>query len=166
MEEINIKKHTKYTLELIFSEADKHLSDVLNSILRSSNRSFYLFGLYLTVIAFSFSEILNSKYEYSVLLFGTILSSLVLKNNLFPSSRYLKGSSPIDMIIPYFNNFKNKTLEKEYLACQIQSYNDSIENNKELLKKMTNNYSKSFKLLIITFLIFFIIFLILFIKYN
>ena len=61
MKEIDINKHTKYTLELIFSESDKHLSDVLTSIIRNSNRSFYLFGLFLTVITFSFSEILKGN---------------------------------------------------------------------------------------------------------
>lgn len=164
MEQINIKKHTKYSLEFVFSESDKHLTDVLNSISQNSNRSFFLFGLYLSLMTFSFSKIITQEYEYLILLIGSIISSLILRNNLFPTLRDIKGSKPSDMILSYFDDFKNENLEKEYLATQIHSYNDSIELNKNLICKMVKRYSDSFKNLIVFVFIFFVIFLFMFIK--
>jgi len=166
MEPISTKNHTKYTLELILSESDKHFTEVSDSISKISNRSFYLFALYLSLITFSFSEIIKQDYEYFILLIGTIVSCFILKNNLFPLKKEIKGSKPSDIVLPYFDDFKNEDLDKEYLSTLIESYDASIELNKDLIKKMVKKYSNSFINLIVFVFVFFFVFLYLFIKCN
>lgn len=166
MKYIKTENHTKYALELIFSEADKHLTTVLDSINKSSNRSFYLFGLYLSVITFSFSKIINQDYCYFILLIGSIVSCFVIKNNLLPLSKEIKGCKPTDILIPYFDDFKEEKLEKEYLSVLIESYDKSIELNKNLIQNMVKNYSNSFKILISSVFVFSIVFLFIFFKCN
>lgn len=164
MEEINITKHTIKTLDFIFKEADKNLSDVLNAINQNSNRSFFLFGLYISLISFSFSKIITFEYQYFILLIGAVISCLIIRKNLFPTIKEIKGSTPSDMINTYFDDFKNEELEKEYLATQIQSYDTSIGLNRDLINKMTNRYVNSFKILILFTSLFFLVFFIMFIK--
>lgn len=166
MKPIKTKNYTKYTLELILSEADKHFTEVLYSVNKNSNRSFYLFGLYLSVIAFSFTKIINQEYQYFVLLLGSVISCVILKNNLFPFKKEIKGSKPSDIVIPYFEDFKDEKLDKESLSVLIESYDTSIELNKNLIQNMVKNYSNSFKFLILSVLIFSIIFLLMFFKCN
>jgi hypothetical protein len=166
MKPIKTKKQTKYALELILSEADKHLTEILSSVNNSSNRSFYLFGLYLSLIAFSFSRIINQEYQYFILLIGSVISCFILKNNLFPLSKEIKGSQPSNILIPYFDDFKDEKLDKEYLSVLIESYDSSIELNKNLIQKMVKNYSNSFKFLILSVLIFSIVFLFIFFQCN
>ena len=131
MKPIKTKNYTKYSLELILSEADKHFTEVLNSVNQNSNRSFYLFGLYLSIIAFSFAKILNQEYLYFILLLGSAVSCMILKNNLFPFKKEIKGSQPSNIIISYFDDFKDENLDKEYLSVLIESYDSSIEFNKD-----------------------------------
>ena len=166
MKQIDIKKHSKYSLEFIFSESDKHFTDVLNSVNQNSSRSFLLFGIYLSLITFSFSKLLTQNFEYLILLIGGIISSIILIKNLFPINKEIKGSSPSSLISPYFDNFKKEELEMEYLATQIHSYNDSIELNKKLIKKMVNRYSNSVKNLLLFVLLFSIFFTFITIKSN
>jgi hypothetical protein len=166
MKQINIKNHTKNSLEFIFSEADKHFTDVLNSVGQTSNRSFLLFGIYISLITFSFAKMLTNDFEYFILLIGGIISSVILFRNLFPINREIKGSPPSSLISPYFDNFKKEKLEKEYLATQIHSYNDSIELNKTLIKKMVNRYSNSAINLIVFILLFAFFFIYITIECN
>jgi len=166
MKQIDTKKFTKYTLEVILSESDKHFTEISESINKISERSFFLFALYLSLITYSFYEIIKEDYKYLILLFGSIISCLILKNNLFPLRKELKGAKPSDLVIEYFEKFKNEDLEKEYLATIIESYNTSIDTNKDLIKKMVNRYSNSFKNLILFIILFFIFFLYVLIKCN
>ncbi len=158
MNEIKIEKHTTNTLKFIFEESDKFYSEVSNSITQSSNRSFLLFGLYLSIISFSFSKLITFEYEYSILFIGSIMSCLIIRKNLFPTAKERRGSIPKDIISEYFDNFEGEDLEKEYLATQIQSYNTSIGLNLELVDKMTKNYIRSFLNLIVFLILFVLIF--------
>ena len=160
MESINTENQTKYTLELILSEADKHFSEMLSSVEKNTNRSYYLFGLYVSVVAYSFNEITKLNNEYLILIFGSVISCVILFKNLFPISKEIKGAKPEDLIQDYFNDFKDDYLEKEYLASLIESYNDSILINETLIKEMTERYKYSVYNIAITFFLFFLFFFI------
>ena len=157
MKDLDLNKQTKYSLEFILSEGDKHFTEILNSINQNSNRSFLLFGVYLSLITFSFTQIISNNYEYIILFFGATISSLILKNNLFPNKREIKGSSPSVFNNSYFDSFDNEELEKEYIATQIYSYNDSIDINKHLIDKMVKRYMNSIYVVFL-FILFFLFF--------
>lgn len=158
MEHINIKKHTKETLTFVFSEADKHFSSVIDAVKSNSNRSFFLFGLYLSIASFSFSQLIELKYEYIILLLGCIVSAFLLLKNISPTIIEISGSSPSDILVPYFNNFEKEELEKELLATQIESYNESIRLNKILVSKMSNRYIWAFRIILLFILVFVFVF--------
>tara|TARA_R110002153_G_scaffold268571_2_gene433462 strand:+ start:2615 stop:3253 length:639 start_codon:yes stop_codon:yes gene_type:complete len=158
MEHINIKEHTKESLTFIFYEADKHFSSVIDAVKANSNRSFFLFGLYLSIASFSFSEVIELKYEYLILLVGCVVSAIFLLKNISPTIIEISGSSPSDILVPYFSSFKKEELEMELLATQIESYNESIRLNKILVSKMSNRYIWSFKILLFFILVFIFVF--------
>ena len=76
-----------------------------------------------------------------------------------PNLRKIRGSAPTDILHEYFNQFQGEILEKEYLATQIQSYNDSIISNKNLISKMTKRFVNSFKFILLTSFLFAIIYI-------
>lgn len=159
MKEIDISKHTRFSLELIFSEANKLLDHTLNSIFEIRNKSFWLFAFISSLCSFSFVKIVETNYDYFAILIGTIISGIVLRKNLFPQTIQFSGALPEHMIDSYFDNYKNEVLDKEYLATQIQSYNDAMNLNKSLIKKMVERFKRSFWIVLISFLLFALIFL-------
>jgi hypothetical protein len=84
MNEIDITKHTKYTLELIFSEADKMANQLLKSLSESVNKSFVLFAVFSSLFSFSFVQVIEANWFYLFLLVGSVISCLIIHKNLFP----------------------------------------------------------------------------------
>ncbi|MBW8200101.1 hypothetical protein [Flagellimonas abyssi] len=164
MEHIKAEHHTKESLSFIFSEADKHLTDVIDAVRSNSNRSFFLFGFYMSIASFSYLEIVDSKYVYLILLTGCVLSALFLLKNISPTVIEIKGSSPSDVLVSYFDYFKDQELEKELLVVQIESYQKSIELNKVLVSKMSTRYIWSFRILLTFILVFLFVYSFLFFK--
>ncbi|KVV15293.1 hypothetical protein [Flavobacterium sp. TAB 87] len=155
MKNINITNQTKYSLEFIFSEADKLATELTKSISENTNKSFFVVAFYSSILSFSFFQMAKGEYLYFILLAGCILSIIILHKNLFPSMIALKGSLPELMFDSYFDSFLNEELEKEYLATQIESYNYALNHNKENIKNMVNRFKKSIYCMLI-FLFFFI----------
>lgn len=164
MEQINTKKHTKYTLELIFSEADKMATHLLSSISENRNKSFLLFAFITSVFSYSFIKITELQYSYSVLIVGSIISLLFLRKNLFPQTISFNGALPENMIDSYFDDFKDSKLEKEYLATQIESYNKAMKNNRVQMSKMVDRFKISAIITLVSFFLFGFVFLFGFIK--
>lgn len=164
MKPITTKNHTKYTLELIFSEADKMATHILNSISENRNKSFLLFAFITSVFSYSFIKFTELQYSYAVLIVGSIISLLFLRKNLFPQTISFNGALPENMIDSYFNNFKDDKLEKEYLATQIESYNIAMNNNREQMSKMVDRFKLSALITLVSFLFFGLVFLFGFIK--
>jgi hypothetical protein len=164
MEHIQTKKHTKYTLELIFSEADKMATHILNSISENRNKSFLLFAFITSVFSYSFVKITESQYLYSILIVGSIISLLFLRKNLFPQTISFNGALPEIMIDSYFDNFNDDKLEKEYLATQIESYNNAMKSNRIQMSKMVDRFKISAIITLFSFLLFGLVFLFGFIK--
>ncbi len=159
MEAIDISKHTKYTLEFIFSEADKMADQILKSISENRNKSFVLFTLISSLFSFSFMKLTGYQYHYLVLLVGCFIGFIFLRKNLFPQRIRFNGSLPENMINTYFDIFKDDILEKEYLATQIQSYNQAMSDNRDEMLKMVKRFKNSTISVLISFIIFGIIFL-------
>jgi hypothetical protein len=164
MKSIKIKNHTKYTLELIFSEADKMATHILNSISENRNKSFLLFAFITSVFSYSFIKFTELQYSYIVLIVGSIISLLFLRKNLFPQTISFNGALPENMIESYFDDFKDDKLEKEYLATQIESYNIAMNNNREQMSKMVDRFKLSVIITLVSFLLFGLVFLFGFIK--
>lgn len=155
MKNINITNQTKYSLEFIFSEADKLSTELTKSISENANKSFLVVAFYSSILSFSFFQVAKGEYLYFTLLFGCILSTIILRKNLFPSTIVFKGSLPELMFDSYFDSFSDEELEKEYLATQIESYNYALSHNQENIKNMVNRFKKSIYCMLI-FLFFFI----------
>jgi|SRR5690606_1620167 len=164
MKSIDINRHTKYSLELIFSEADKMAVQILKSISENRNKSFVLFALLSSLFSFSFIKFTENQYDYTVLLIGTLLGCIFLRKNLFPQTISFNGSLPENMINSYFDNFEDETLEKEYLATQIESYNKAMSDNREEMSKMVNRFRNSVISVLVSFILFGIVFLFRFIE--
>ena len=164
MKTIDISKHTKYSLELIFSEADKLATQILSSISENRNKSFFLFAFIASLISFSFIKITESDFNYLILLIGGAFSCVLLRKNLFPQTIGFRGALPENLIISYFDKFKDDDLNKEYLATQIQSYNDAMNHNKEEMIAMVKRFKNAALFMFFTFIIFGIAFLIGFIE--
>jgi hypothetical protein len=156
MKNINITNQTKYSLEFIFSEADKLSTELTKSISENANKSFLVVAFYSSILSFSFFQVAKEDYLYFILLFGCILSTIILRKNLFPSKIVLKGSLPELMFDSYFDSFANEELEKEYLATQIESYNYALSHNQENIKNMVKRFKKSIYCMLL-FLFFFIV---------
>ena len=159
MEQIKTKKHTKFTLELIFSEANKMATHILDSISENRNKSFVLFAFITSILSYSFIKITECEYSYSVLLIGCIISLLFLRNNLFPQTITFNGALPENMINSYFNDFKDEKLEKEYLATQIETYNSAMNNNRVQMSKMVSRFKISAIITLVSFFLFGFVFL-------
>jgi hypothetical protein len=159
MEQIKTKKHTKFTLELIFSEADKMASHILDSISENRNKSFILFAFITSILSYSFVKITELSYTYFVLLIGSIVGLWFLRKNLFPQTITFNGALPENMINIYFNDFKNEKLEKEYLATQIETYNSSMNSNRVQMSKMVSRFKISVIITLISFFVFGLVFL-------
>jgi hypothetical protein len=164
MKPIDINKHTKFSLELIFSEADKMANQILKSISENRNKSFVLFALISSLFSFSFIKLTEHQYIYSVLLIGSLVSCVFIRKNLFPRKVSFNGSLPENMIHSYFDEFENENLDKEYLATQIQSYNSAMSNNRNEMLKMVSRFKKSVISMLITFFLFGVAFLFRFIE--
>jgi hypothetical protein len=155
MNSIETKKHTKYSLELIFNEADKMSTDLLGYISENVNKSFILLAIYFSVLSFSFFKIIeNYNFLYSLLIIGTLFGCYVLRKNIFPNTICLKGALPENMIQDYFSSFTEEDLDKEYLATQIESYNYAMIENKKTIEKMVNRFKKSIYIVLFSFLLF------------
>jgi ABC-type multidrug transport system fused ATPase/permease subunit len=164
MKEIDISKYSKYSLELIFSEADKLSDQILKSISENRNKSFWLFAFISSLFSYSFVKIIETNYDYFMVLIGAIISCVILRKNLFPQTIQFNGALPENMLIEYFHTFKDEELDKEYLACQIQSYNSAMLKNKELISKMVIRFKIAVWSILITFFIFGILFLFRFVE--
>ncbi len=164
MEQINIEKHTKYSLELIFSEADKMANQLLKSLSENVNKSFILFAIFSSLFSYSFVKVIESDFLYTILLLGSVISCIVIHKNLFPFVINFNGALPEKMLDPYFDEFEGETLEKEYLATQIQSYNLAMNSNEQTIKKMVKRFNNSILVIISSFALFGIAFLYMFIK--
>lgn len=164
MNEIDINKHTKYTLELIFSEADKMANQLLKSLSENVNKSFVLFAVFSSIFSFSFVKVVETNWFYSFLLIGSVISCFIIHKNLFPFKVYFNGSLPEKMIDSYFEKFQNEELEKEYLATQIQSYNFAMNENHKSIKNMVERFNHSIWCILISFILFGITFLISFVE--
>lgn len=164
MKPIEINTQTKYTLELIFSEADKMAVQILKSISENRNKSFVLFALISSLFSFSFIKFTENQYEYSILLIGSLIGCCFLRKNLFPQTISFNGALPENMINSYFNDFKGEILEKEYLATQIESYNKAMSDNRKEMSKMVSRFRYSVITILVTFILFGIIFLFRFIE--
>lgn len=144
MKPIVVKNHTKYSLEFIFNEADKMSTEILKSISENINKSFLLIAIYFSILSFSFIKLVeNYNFLYLILVAGTIISSLILRHNIFPNIVVFKGSLPEKMINSYFDDFSNEELDKEYLATQIETYNSAIVSNIITIKRMVNRFRYS-----------------------
>ena len=157
MKELDISKYTKYTLELIFAEADKLQGNLLKSISENTNKSFLLFAIYTSIISFSFFKLIEKEYSYCIILVGGISGCLFIIKNLFPNYIEFNGALPENMVHEYFNNFKEEELDKEYLATQIQSYNFALKKNNITIEKMVRRFFTSVSILIVTLFIFSVI---------
>ena len=78
MKNIDITNQTKYSLEFIFSEADKLSSELTKSISENANKSFLVVAFYSSILSFSFFKVAEGNYLYLTLLFGTVLSIFLL----------------------------------------------------------------------------------------
>ena len=154
MNPIDTSKHTKYSLELIFGEADKMSEALLKSLSENVNKSFILFALYASLISFSFVKVTSKEWIYLSLLVGVILSAIVLYKNLFPFVIVFRGAEPNKIINSYFDNFKGEELDKELLATQIENYEDAMTQNRETVGKMVNRFNNSIKVLVLSVLLF------------
>ncbi|SHG47473.1 hypothetical protein SAMN05444396_1202 [Flavobacterium segetis] len=155
MNAIETEKHTKYSLELIFNEADKMSTDLLGSISENVNKSFILLAIYFSVLSFSFFKIIeNYNFLYSILIIGTLLGCYVLRKNIFPNTICLKGALPEIMLQDYFSSFTEEDLDKEYLATQIESYNYAMIENKKTIEKMVIRFKKSIYIVLFSFFLF------------
>lgn len=160
MENIDISKYSRYSLELILSEADKMANQLLKSLSENVNKSFVLFAIYSSIFSYSFIKITespflaDSQFLYSILLIGSVISCVVIHKNLFPTKVIFNGSLPEKMIDPYFDSFKDDDLDKEYLATQIQSYNFGINMNHKTIEKMVGRFYRSVWVMISSFLLF------------
>jgi hypothetical protein len=74
------------------------------------------------------------------------------------------GALPENMIHSYFDKFKGEELEKEYLATQIQSYNQAMSDNRNEMLKMVSRFKKAVYTILISFAFFGIAFLFRFIE--
>lgn len=159
MKEINIDKHTRFSLEFIFGEADKMANQLLKSISENANKSFILFAIYSSIFSFSFVQMLESSFEYSILFIGSALSVILLHKNLFPKKVIFSGSQPAKIVLDYFDDFEDTNLEKELLATQIHNYNFAMIENEATIEKMVKRFFNSIWCIAISFLVFSIIFL-------
>ncbi|HTO35721.1 MAG TPA: hypothetical protein VLZ72_05755 [Flavobacterium sp.] len=164
MKQIDINKHTKYSLELIFSEADKMSNQLLKSLSENVNKSFILFAFFSSLFSYSFLKVVQSDFLYITLLIGSIVGCVVIRKNLFPFVINFNGALPEKMLDPYFDEFEGETLEKEYLATQIQSYNSAMNLNEQTIKKMVKRFNNSILVVIASFVLFGIVYFYLFIK--
>lgn len=83
MKTIETSKYTKYTLELIFSEADKLAGHILKSISENRNKSFILFGLLSSLFSFAFFKVVECNFEYVIILLGAFIGCVLLDLLLF-----------------------------------------------------------------------------------
>lgn len=164
MKQIDINKHTKYSLELIFSEADKMANQLLKSLSENVNKSFILFAIFSSLFSYSFVQIVQSEFLYIILLIGSVVSCFVIHKNLFPFVVNFNGALPEKMLDTYFDDYEGEILEKEYLATQIQSYNYAMNSNQQTIKKMVKRFYNSIKVMVLSFALFGIVYLYLFIK--
>lgn len=116
----------------------------------------------MSIASFSYLEVVDSKYVYLILLGGCVISALFLLKNISPTIIEIKGSSPSDILVSYFDYFQDEELEKELLAVQIESYQKSIELNKVLVLRMSNGYIWSFRVLLAFILVFLFVYSFLF----
>ncbi len=155
MNAIETKKHTKYSLELIFSEADKMSTDFLRAISENTNKSFILIAIYFSILSYSFFKVIeNYNFMYFILIFGSVIGCFILRKNIFPNTICLKGALPENMIQDYFSSFLEEELDKEYLATQIESYNYAIIENKEIIEKMVKRFKISIYIVFFSFILF------------
>lgn len=155
MNAIETKKHTKYSLELIFNEADKMSTELLGSIAENTNKSFILIAIYFSVLSYSFFKVIEDyNFLYFILILGPLLGCFVLRKNIFPNTICIKGALPENMIQEYFSSFTEEDLDKEYLATQIESYNYAMTENKETIEKMVNRFKISIYVVLSSFFLF------------
>lgn len=161
---IDTKKHTKYTLELIFSEADKMAVQILKSISENRNKSFVVFAFITSLFSYSFLKTVDGQFDHFILLTGCVIALFILRRNFFPPIISFNGSLPENMINPYFDSFSGVELEKEYLATQIQSYNQAISENGNEMVKMSKRFKKSVLGMLISFFLFGLVVLLRFVE--
>lgn len=164
MKAIEVDKQTKYTLEFIFAETDKMAVQILKSISENTNKSFVVFALISSLFSYSFIKMTDNQYDYVLLLIGCLISCIFLQKNLFPRKMSFNGSLPENMINSYFDKFESEQLEKEYLATQIQSYNQAMSNNRNEMLKMISRFKKAVYTILIAFVLFGIAFLFRFVE--
>jgi len=153
MKEIDISKHTKESLEFVFTEATKLSDNVLLSISKNTQKSYILAALLASIFSYSFTKI-DTKIEMFILIVGSSVSLMILYRNIFPKKTSFNGSLPEDLLSDYFNNFKEDDLAKEYLATQIESINDCISDNMVLVPKMTERFKSSVYAMLFFFFLF------------
>jgi len=137
---------------------------ILESISENTNKSFIVFALISSLFTYSFLKLSEYQFEFSVLLVGCLISCFFLRKNLFPKKIDLNGALPEDIVLPFYDKYEGELLEKEYLATQIQSYNNAIINNRNIMDKMAPRFKKAVLTMLIVFLLFGIVFLFRFIE--
>lgn len=154
MKNIDISKYTKYSLELIFSEADKSATESLLFISETSKRSLILFAIYISLFSFSFFKIVELDYSYFILFIGSVISGFILRKNLLPYSISPKGANVEKMMDDYFISFSKRDQDKERLSSLIESYKYVIDRNFYTSRLMVSRFKKSVKSIAITLIVF------------
>jgi hypothetical protein len=149
MDKIEVSKHTKYSLELIFSESDKMAESITKSLSENVNKSFVAFAIYAWIFSFSFVKVAEGELSYVIACVGCVVSSIFLYKNIFPETVIFRGARPELMFDSYFDDFSGEDLDKEYLATQVENYNDAISENMETITKQVKRFNRSVVALIV-----------------
>lgn len=153
MDKLDVSKHTKYSLELIFTESDKMAESITKSLSENVNKSFVAFAIYASIFSFSFVKVAEGELSYVIACVGCVVSSLILYKNIFPETVIFRGARPDLMLHEYFDQFSGEDLDKEYLATQIENYDDAISENMQTIDRQVKRFNRSVVALIM-FLIF------------
>lgn len=143
IEDIEGEKYEKESVEFIFLQSDKLLQETIFSIRQTITKSHALLAFYIGVIVYWLDKYIETKYNdhYLILIiFGGLLSILILIPNITEQIMRLSGSQPCHLICDYYTKIEEKERVNQFKIGKIidnqQGITNNINTNKSLLKRM------------------------------
>lgn len=161
---VNWDKYGTDSIDFLLDQSDKLIDETFKSFREITTRSYIALGIYISIISYFLSTIINQHpiqintlIPNLLIVVGIVICMIQIWPNLIPTKMSFPGSEPNKLIQPYFEQFENPLEQlKKYKIAKIEDYDNGIISNKEQIDKRNVNFKKSIKCLLITFLLSFL----------
>jgi hypothetical protein len=133
------------SLELIFEQSEKLLANTLLMYKETTNKSYIALAAYLTLVSYCFNAIIKEPcplfWFHVVILFGLIISIIIIWGNLFDTVIVMVGEEPELLVHDYFATQPNENAQiREYYIQIIMGNNDAINGNLTINAKRQRSF--------------------------